>query len=68
MSNNSWCAASQARQLDTMGNVLNADTPLAEVQPENIVVKKFVYEEDEAAAAPEPSPRPTRSKSKKSRT
>ncbi|GJE95124.1 hypothetical protein PsYK624_113050 [Phanerochaete sordida] len=64
--------SAKARQLDTMGNVLNAETPLPEVQPENVVVKKFVYEDDEVPA-PEPAPTPapaksTRSKSKKSRT
>ncbi|KIP09140.1 hypothetical protein PHLGIDRAFT_126585 [Phlebiopsis gigantea 11061_1 CR5-6] len=57
--------------LDTMGNVLNADAPIVNVRPENIVVKKFVYEDD-AAAVPEPppapAPKPTRSKSKKSRS
>ena len=58
----------QARPLDTMGNVLNADAPVPEVQPENIVVKKFVYEDDEVVV-PEPAPaKATRSKSKKSRT
>jgi hypothetical protein len=56
----------QIRQLDTMGNVLNVDTPLTDIHPENVIVQKFVYEDD-APVAPDPPPKPTRTKSKKSR-
>ena len=61
--------ARQKLPLDTMGNVLNADIPLNDVRPENIIVKKFVYEDDEQPVPdPPPAPKPTRSKTKKSRT
>lgn len=43
---------------------------MPEVQPENIVVRKFIYEDDEPVVL-EPAPAPakaTRNKGKKSRT
>lgn len=62
--------------MDTLGNVLNAELPVGGLVRENIVVKKFVFDDDEAAAEPAPeapaSPAPvvksTRSKSKKTKT
>jgi hypothetical protein len=57
----------QAIRLDTHGNLPNADAPLADLVYENIVVKKFVYDND-----PEPPTRVlvvknTRSRSKKAK-
>lgn len=48
--------------------MLNADVPLTGLVAENIVVKKFVYDDD---IPPEPVPAPakaTRSKSKKAKS
>ncbi|KAF7294951.1 C3H1-type domain-containing protein [Mycena indigotica] len=56
--------SSQALRLDSMGNHPKAESPLQELVEENIVIKKFVYDNDE----PEPPPVvpvKTRSKSKK---
>ncbi|KAJ3733024.1 hypothetical protein DFJ43DRAFT_1117774 [Lentinula guzmanii] len=58
----------KARPLDNLGNLPNAESPLKDMQPENIVVKKFVYDNDVVEpVAPAPAPVKTRSKSKKSR-
>ena len=61
----------KALRLDTLGNVLNAEVPLSGLVKEQIVVKKFVFEDDEAPeAAPPPTPvvKSTRSKSKKAKS
>lgn len=53
----------QALRLDHLGNIINADAPLTDLVHQNIIVKKFVYDND-----PEPEPpvvKATRSKSKK---
>ena len=64
----------QALQLDTMGNVPNAHVPVPDLVAEHVVVKKFVYEDDEAEAETEgdvpqqtedPPAKATRSKSRK---
>ncbi|KAJ3802889.1 hypothetical protein GGU11DRAFT_763851 [Lentinula aff. detonsa] len=58
----------KARPLDNLGNLPNAESPLKDIQPENIIVKKFVYDNDVVEpVAPAPAPVKTRSKSKKSR-
>jgi len=41
-------ATAKAVPLDTLGNIPNADSPLTEVVPESVVVKKFVYDNDVA--------------------
>lgn len=56
---------SQALQLDTLGNLHHAESPLTNLVQENIVVKKFVYDNDVEAAAPPTVVKNTRSKSKK---
>ena len=66
----------QALRLDTLGNVLNAELPVGGLVKEHIVVKKFVFDDDEAPeiAAPAPPPLPppapknSRSKSKKAKS
>ncbi|KAI0637039.1 hypothetical protein C8Q77DRAFT_1207168 [Trametes polyzona] len=62
--------AAKALRLDTLGNVLNAELPVGGLVRESIVVKKFVFDDDEVE--PEPaSPAPaksTRSKSKKAKS
>ncbi|KAF9052616.1 hypothetical protein BJ165DRAFT_780218 [Panaeolus papilionaceus] len=57
-------AAAKALPLDTLGNLPHADTPLADLVPENVVVKKFVYESDPPPAPPV-VPKNTRSRKKK---
>ena len=51
--------------------MLNAEVPLSGLVKEQIIVKKFVFEDDEAPeAAPPPTPvvKSTRSKSKKAKS
>ncbi|KAJ3896508.1 hypothetical protein GG344DRAFT_36435 [Lentinula edodes] len=58
----------KARPLDTLGNLPNAKSPLKDIVPENIVVKKFVYDNDVVEpVTPAPAPVKTRSKSKKNK-
>lgn len=54
-------------RLDMLGNVLDAEQhPLIDLHPENIVVKKFVYDNDNEVVVKEVMPpKITRSKSKK---
>lgn len=46
----------QTLRLDTLGNVLAANAPVPNLVREDVVVKKFVYEDDDedAQLAPEP--------------
>ena len=47
---------------------MNAEEPVSDLIVEHILVKKFVYEDDELPEADPPSPaKSTRSKSKKSK-
>lgn len=57
-------------RLDMLGNVLDAEQhPLTDLHPENIVVKKFVYDNDiEVVVKEVMPPKITRSKSKKLRS
>ncbi|TRM59348.1 hypothetical protein BD626DRAFT_409067 [Schizophyllum amplum] len=57
-------AAAKALQLDTLGN-LPASSPLKDLIPENVVVKKFVYDNDEEAQPPPPPPEPKATRSRK---
>jgi hypothetical protein len=55
----------QAIRLDGLGNLANATSPLKDVVPENVVIKKYVYDDDvEAAMIDAPKP-PSRGKGKK---
>jgi len=54
----------QTLRLDTLGNILTADTPLGDLVHENIVVKKFVYDTDVEPEAVAPK---TRSRNKKAK-
>jgi len=65
--------AAKALRLDNMGNLLEANVPVGGLVTENIVVKKFVYEDDPVAdpepePEPEPVPKATRSRSKKAKS
>ncbi|ETW85944.1 hypothetical protein HETIRDRAFT_145810 [Heterobasidion irregulare TC 32-1] len=56
-------ATAKSLQLDSYGNLL-ADSPLKDLVPENITVKKFVYDDDvEAHEIPKPKTRSKKSKS-----
>lgn len=57
-------------RLDTLGNVVDVEQhPLTDLHPENIVVKKFVYDNDAEVVVREViPPKITRSKSKKSKS
>ncbi|KZP12006.1 hypothetical protein FIBSPDRAFT_755820 [Athelia psychrophila] len=61
------CLAPNAKalRLDHLGNISNADTPLNDLVPQNIIVKKFVYDSDILPEAPPPVIKATRSRSKK---
>jgi hypothetical protein len=54
----------QALRLDPLGNHPNAESPLKDLVEENIVVKKFVYDNDEPVL-PVIVVKNTRSKAKK---
>ena len=65
----------QTLRLDTLGNVLEANNPLPNLVREDVVVQKFVYEDDEddqpAVPAPEtiaPLVIKPKSKSKKNKS
>ncbi|KAG6832399.1 hypothetical protein H0H92_002667 [Tricholoma furcatifolium] len=64
------CLAPTAKtlQLDDHGNLPYADTPLSDLVEENIVVKKFVYDNDIEAAIEEVVVKNTRQRSKKGKT
>ncbi|KAF4614810.1 hypothetical protein D9613_003046 [Agrocybe pediades] len=55
----------KARQLDTLGNLPHADSPLTDIVPEHITVKKIVYDSDVAAVPEVAVVKNTRSKAKK---
>jgi hypothetical protein len=58
----------QNLQLDTLGNLVEPGNPLSDLTRENVVVKKFIYDDDIEAAPPPsaiPVPRNTRSRTKK---
>ncbi|KAI0318945.1 hypothetical protein OF83DRAFT_1029396, partial [Amylostereum chailletii] len=44
-------------RLDPLGNLLGCNSPLKDIFPEHIVVKKFIYDNDEELQPPEP-PKP----------
>jgi hypothetical protein len=53
--------------LDSLGNLVNATSPLKDLEQENVVIKKYVYDDDaEAADIDTPKP-PSKGKGKKSR-
>jgi hypothetical protein len=58
----------QNLQLDTLGNLIESENLLSDLTRENIIVKKFIYDDDVEAAPPPsaiPVPRNTRSRTKK---
>ncbi|CDO68342.1 hypothetical protein BN946_scf184799.g69 [Trametes cinnabarina] len=62
-------SAAKALRLDTMGNVLNAELPVGGIVRENIVVKKFVFDDDVEPEVASPAPvKSTRSKAKKTKS
>ena len=57
----------QALRLDSLGNLVNATSPLEDLVQENVVIKKFVYDDDaEAVEIDAPKP-PSKGKTKKSK-
>ncbi|KAI8998697.1 hypothetical protein BD414DRAFT_475812 [Trametes punicea] len=62
-------AAAKAMQLDMLGNVLNAEMPVGGLVRENVVVKKFVFDDDVEPEVASPAPlKSTRTKAKKSKS
>ncbi|KAF8654154.1 hypothetical protein AX16_003683 [Volvariella volvacea WC 439] len=61
---------SKSIQLDLMGNPPNAEQPLTDLALENVIIKRFVYDDESDPAEPPPAPPPknTRSKGKKTRS
>ncbi|KAI9466192.1 hypothetical protein BJY52DRAFT_1112495 [Lactarius psammicola] len=55
-------SSAKALRLDSLGNLVNATSPLKDIVRENVTIKKFVYDDDAEAAehdAPKPSsPKP----------
>ena len=59
----------QASCLDSLGNLIDATSPLKDLVQENVVIKKYVYDDDaEAAEIDEPKPLPTKGKGKKTKS
>ena len=58
----------KAIPLDTLGNLPNADSPLTELIQENVVVKKFVYDNDVEPVQQVLVVKNTRLRSKKGKT
>ena len=62
----------QALRLDSLGNLVNATSPLEDIVRENVTIKKFVYDDDveavehDAVKPPSPKP-PSKGKGKKSK-
>jgi hypothetical protein len=57
----------QALHLDSLGNLANPTSPLKDLVQENVVIKKYVYDDDTEAAeidAPIPLPKGKGKKSK----
>ena len=53
--------------MDSLGNLTNATSPLKDIVQENVIIKKYVYDDDaEAADIDVPKP-PSKGKGKKSR-
>lgn len=57
----------KAAQLDNMGNLPNVNSTVADLAEENIIVKKYVYDDDEDETIP-PVAKATRSKSRRSKS
>jgi hypothetical protein len=59
----------QALRLDSLGNLIDATSPLKDLVQENVVIKKYVYDDDdEAAEIDAPQPLPTKGKGKKAKS
>jgi hypothetical protein len=57
----------KALHLDSLGNLVDATSPLKDLVQENVVIKKYVYDDDaEAAEIDEPKP-PSKGKGKKTK-
>ncbi|KAH9063456.1 hypothetical protein EDB87DRAFT_1681505 [Lactarius vividus] len=55
----------QALRLDSLGNLVNATSPLKDIVRENVTIKKFVYDDDAEAAEHEVPKPPSKGKGKK---
>ena len=59
----------QALRLDSLGNLIDATSPLKDLVQENVVIKKYVFDDDaEAAEIDAPKPLPTKGKGKKAKS
>jgi len=53
-------SSAKALRLDSLGNVVNATSPLKDIVRENVTIKKFVYDDDiEAAVERDDEPKPS---------
>jgi hypothetical protein len=57
----------QALHLDSLGNIANPTSPLKDLVQENVVVKKYVYDDDTEAAEIDAPKSLSKGKSKKSK-
>jgi len=53
--------------LDSLGNLVNATSPLKDIVQENVVIKKYVYDDDAEAADVDTPKSSAKGKGKKSR-
>jgi hypothetical protein len=57
----------QALHLDGLGNLVNATSPLKDLVQENVVIKKYVYDDDAEAAEIDAPKSLTKAKGKKTK-
>ncbi|KAH9043255.1 hypothetical protein EDB85DRAFT_1856111 [Lactarius pseudohatsudake] len=58
-------SSAKALRLDSLGNLVNATSPLKDIVRENVTIKKFVYDDDAEAAEHEVPKPPSKGKGKK---
>jgi len=60
-SKSALAGSAKTLRLDNLGNMLNSSSPIKGLFSENVVVKRFVYDDDEEAKALAASPTPPES-------
>jgi len=59
--------SAKALRLDSLGNLVNATSPLKDLVQENVVIKKYVYDDDAEAAKIDETKPSSKGKGKKSK-